>query len=340
VKTGWQAAWRTMVTELAPQDRSGSYVRQSYSITSEVVDLKAEAGRYHLYLGNACPWCHRAGLALALRGLGPPLVTFTRLGSDPTKARRGGWIFTRQDPDPVFGAADLWEVYDRLQPGWRGRCTAPLLVDRITRKALSNESSNIVVLLGALQLPGGNRVELRPGQLVKQIDELSDKIYSAINNGVYRAGFSTSQEAYDRVMSEMLSCLDDLEDRLSRSRFLLGDKFTEADLRLYPTIVRFDAVYAGIFRCGRRTIRGDYPNLQAWMRDVYQIKMPGGGLQVSDTIDVDAARHSYYTSLFPLNPSGIVPAGPTAADLGLGLPHGRGGSGAGTQDIFYLKGSS
>ncbi|KAG1674958.1 hypothetical protein FOA52_014753 [Chlamydomonas sp. UWO 241] len=327
VKEAWKAAWQVMVRELAPQDRSGAYVRQTYAFDAKAQDVVPEPGRYHLYLGNACPWCHRVYLAYVLRGFSKETLGITQLGSDPTKARRGGWIFSRAHPDPVFGAQDLWEVYDRCQPGWTGRCTAPLLVDKIARKIVSNESADIVAILDGLPMPRCSEVLLRPESMAKEIDALCEQVYRDVNNGVYVSGFSTSQVAYDAAQTRLFSTLDMLEERLSRSRFLLGDRFTQADLWLFPTISRFDSVYAGIFRCGRKLVRADYPNLQAWLRDVWQLQVPGSGLQVPDTIDIDAARSSYYGSLFPVNPSGIVAAGPTQADLRLGQAAGRGAPG-------------
>eukprot|EP00798_Chlamydomonas_sp_ICE-L_P000006 gene6-12814_t len=142
--TGWRLAWQIMVKELAPQDKSGTYVRQSYSFTNKIgsAEFPVESGRYHLYMGNACPWCHRVMLAMVLRGL-TSHISVTRLASDPSKARRGGWIFNPQSPDPLFNSQDLWQVYDTITPGWKGRCTAPLLVDKKTCKIVSNESADI-----------------------------------------------------------------------------------------------------------------------------------------------------------------------------------------------------
>eukprot|EP00775_Hariotina_reticulata_P010760 gene10760-10916_t len=226
------------------------------------------------------------------------------------------------------------EVYEKLSPGYRGRCTAPLLMDKKLMKPVSTESSSIVRMLSQLQLPGTTDADLYPPQLQQQIDSMNEKVYRSINNGVYRCGFSTSQAGYDAAVGELHQLMAQLDQQLGQTRFLLGDRFTEADLRLFPTICRFDAVYAGIFRCGRRRV-ADYPNIQAWMRDVWQIKIPGGGLQVSDTVDIDACRESYYTNLFPLNPSGIIVSGPTAADLQLNLPAGRGSHDI--SSMFYQK---
>ncbi|MEW5299857.1 MAG: hypothetical protein WDW36_002831 [Sanguina aurantia] len=317
VKLGWRSAWQLMVRELAPQSKTGAYVRPKYSFDGRIGDaaFPAASGRYHLYLGNACGWCHRVLLTLVLRGLAGH-VSVSQLTDDAEKARRGGWVFDAQNPDPVFGAQDLWEVYDTASPGFRGRCTAPLLLDKQTRRIVCNESSDILRMLNRLQLPGATHVDLYPEALHGQIDELNDMIYEDINNGVYRSGFATTQAAYDDAQTGLYRALGEVEARLSKTRFLLGDKCTECDVRLYPTIARFDAVYATIFKCSRKRI-SDYPHLTIWLKDMYQIK-------VSDTLDVDAARRSYSTNLFPLNPSGIIPSGPTAADLHLDDPVQRG----------------
>ncbi|KAG2423393.1 hypothetical protein HXX76_015358 [Chlamydomonas incerta] len=399
VKEGWKMAWTAMMREMAPQSKDGAYTRPAYSFGGRLGEAQfpAEAGRYHLYLGNACPWCHRVALAAVLRGwfrplpaaLGLPaagagagpraLMTYTRLEDDPTRARRGGWVFGAADPDPVFGATDLWQVYDTLSPGFRGRCTAPLLVDRAKRAAVCNESADIVRGLDAAHLPGATTaVQLRPPALVAQIDALNAQIYSAINNGVYRSGFATTQAAYDAVQAELWSALDEMEGRLSASRFLLGDRLTESDVWLFPTVVRLDSMYGPLFKCSRRRIfgncspaavaarpaavaaaaaaggttararaaamaaasggcGGDYPHLAGWVRDIWQLQVPGSLVQISDTLDLDAARRSYFSSLFPLNPGGIVAAGPTAADLQLGTrPPGRGASSA-LEDVCYPR---
>eukprot|EP00879_Flechtneria_rotunda_P003181 GHRR01003404.1.p1 GENE.GHRR01003404.1~~GHRR01003404.1.p1 ORF type:complete len:405 (+),score=101.52 GHRR01003404.1:151-1365(+) len=332
-KTGWRLAWQAMVRELAPQDQTGNYSRPKYAFDEQIgtPQFPAASGRYHVYVGNACPWCHRVLLVMATTGLDKH-ITVGRLADIPEKATRGGWVFNT--PDPVTGASDLWEVYDKMSPGFRGRCTAPLLIDKQTMRPVSNESSSIMRMLGKLQLSGCLGVDLYPQHLQQQIDQLNDQVYRAINNGVYRAGFSTSQAGYDAAVGEMHQLMARLDQQLTNQRFLLGDRCTEADLRLFPTICRFDAVYAGIFKCGKRRV-ADYPHLQAWMRDVWQIKTPGSGMQVSDTVDIDGCRVSYYTNLFPLNPGGIIPSGPTAADLQLDKPADRGSSRV--DDIFYLQ---
>ena len=354
----WSTIWRIMISELAPQSPEGDYVRpapQVGSAASWPAELPAVGGRYHVYLGNACPWCHRVGLTLALRGLLGG-VSVTRMDDDPERASRGGWCFSADAPDPLCGANDLREVYDRCTPGgaYTGRCTAPLLVDLRTGEIISNESGDIVRMLNQLDLDlpeaegGGEEraVDLYPAELRAAVDATNAWVYEAVNNGVYRCGFATTQAAYERAEGDVHEGLARCEALLGASRFLCGDVVTEADVRLLPTICRFDGVYASFFRCGRRQIRSDYPQvwscptpqthahpklqtgsrsipgpispvprltdaqLRRWLGTMLELSGPG-------LFDLDDARRSYYANLFPLNPGGIVPAGPTPADLGM-----------------------
>jgi len=309
-----------MLSELAPQSAEGAYVRpaaQLGSVSGWPAELPAVRGRYQLYVGNACPWCHRAAATLALRRL-EGVVGVTRLVDDPERASRGGWAIDEADPDPLCGAADLRQVYDACTEGgaYRGRCTAPLLVDLYTSSIISNESGDIVRMLNGLDVPApddnaiGRAIELYPVDLRADIDEVNRWVYEEVNNGVYRAGFCTSQAAYEVAEADVHRGLARCDAILAKSRFLCGDALTEADVRLLPTAVRFDGVYASLFRCGRRQIRSDYPNVERWMREVL-------ALTGDQWFDLEAARCSYYKNLFPLNPGGIVPAGPTAEELGL-----------------------
>ncbi|KAL3140007.1 hypothetical protein ABBQ38_004290 [Trebouxia sp. C0009 RCD-2024] len=333
VKNGWKFAWQTMMKELAPQTADGSYSRPSYDFQARIGDpnFPVESGRYHIYIGNACPWCHRVLLALIVRGL-TQHISVTWAADDPERASRGGWVFN--SPEPVFGKNDLREVYDAAQTRYKGRCTAPLLIDKKQRKLVSNESSDIMRMLNSVQLHGCTDIDLYPQELQSEIDEINDLVYDKINNGVYKSGFSTLQAAYDRAQQELYSALDVVEQRLSQHRFLVGNKLTEADLRLYPTIIRYDSAYAILFKCSRRRV-SDYPHLQAWLRDMYQLKVPSEGLQIKDSIDVADACRSYFSQLFPLNPGGIVPAGPTLDDLDLTQAHGRGSSDL--KSVFHLQ---
>ncbi|KAL4457697.1 hypothetical protein ABPG75_012562 [Micractinium tetrahymenae] len=343
-KYGWRTAWKTLMTELAPQSKDGTYQRPQYSFQGRIgsPELPLEPGRqagYHLFVGNPCPWCHRVLLALAVCGL-EDIVSFSRAVDDPERASRGGWVFDGRDP--VFGCRDLREVYDLLSPRFAGRCTAPLLVDLLSprfagrctapllvdkkaKKAVCNESAIITRNFAELAAQGsvGSGVDLYPPELRADIDRWNDRIYESVNNGVYKCGFATSQAGFQRAEAELFAALDELEAVLSRQRFVCGERFTEADLRLFPTIARYDSVYATLFKCSRRRV-ADYPHLQAWMRDVHQLEVPGSRLQIRDCFDLEDARRSYYSQLFPLNPGGIVPSGPTAGDLGFDAPPGRG----------------
>lgn len=350
-KAAWRAAWKTMVVELAPQDEGGAYARPRAAFTGEMRGPLPPEGetRYRFYLGNACPWCHRVLLALVVRGLAPaapPIpgrsgpgpeagggrrrpVAVTAAADDAERASRGGWVFDASEREPAFGAPDLARVYALANGGsYAGRCTAPLLLDARSRKIVSNDSDGILRSLDALDLSSSSssiasRVLLRPKELVTQIDELNDQVYADLANGVYRCGFATEQSAYDRAAAGVARALDGLEARLSGSRFLLGERFTDADLRLFPVVARFDAVYVPLFRAAAGPVELRWPNVFQWCCDVARLDSSGRGggasegiascsplsSRLGDTIDVAAAHRSYFTSLFPLNPSGIVPVG-------------------------------
>jgi len=318
-KFTWTTLWRTMISELAPQSADGAYVRpapQTGTGARWPRELPMVAGRYHVYVGNPCPWCHRVSITLALRGLDG--VGCTRLANDPQRASRGGWCFDAMAPDPLVGAADLKGVYDACTPGgaYEGRCTAPLLVDLATNTIISNESSDIIRMLNDLSLPssGGGEaatrvVDLCSPEMVSTVDATNQWTYELVNNGVYRCGFATKQRAYEMAERDVHTGLRRCDETLATSRFLCGDTVSEADVRLLPTIVRFDGVYAPFFRCGRYQVRSDYPHVERWCKEMLTLTGPS-------LFDLDDARAGYYRDLFPLNPGGIVPAGPTPSDLG------------------------
>ena len=217
-------------------------------------------------------------------------------------------------PDPITGAAYLHQIYTRAQPEYTGRVTVPVLWDRETMTIVNNESADIIRFFdrefGAL---GTKEPQYCPPKLEDEIDEINAFVYRRINNGVYRAGFATTQEAYDEAVTELFAALDEIEDRLGRSRYLLGNRVTEADVRLFTTLVRFDSVYVGHFKCNLRRLV-DYPNLWGWTRELYQ--MPG----VAPTVDFDHIKAHYYRSHSTINPTGVVPKGPT---IDFSAPHGR-----------------
>jgi glutathionyl-hydroquinone reductase len=281
-----------------------------------------EPGRYHVYTGNPCPWCHRVVLTMKLLDFSiPNQIGWTVLEDNPRRASRGGWIFSSQQPDTVFGGCrDLRQVYDVLSIGGRyqGRCTAPLLVDTKTKRIVSNESADICRMLNRAALGSSaetmeRRLNLVPSHLQAEVDETNEWVYRLVNNGVYRCGFATTQAAYDAASDNVREGLRRCEERLQQNLYLCGNDMTEADVRLLPTLLRMDGVYAPLFRAGgaQARIRTDYPATHAWLVRCWSRS------GVAESIDVSDACASYYRQLFPLNPSGIVPTPVTAKDLGL-----------------------
>jgi len=334
-KAGWKFAWKRMMSELAPQDRKGNYRRPTYDFNGRRIgdaDFVDEPNRYHLYVGNPCPWCHRAVLTAKLLELDESQLGITQLVDDPERASRGGWVFDDGDrkeyADPLFGCRDLRELYDELtirETGrrYRGRCTAPLLVDKKSKRVVSNESADIVRMLNFAYFGGDDggkdesssgRIDLYPQQLRQQIDETNEWTYRLVNNGVYRCGFATSQSAYDAASRDVREGLGRCDALLETSPYLCGARVTEADVRLLPTALRFDGAYAPLFKAGgaHLRLRTDFPNVHAWLRRCWTA-YPG----IQGSIDIADACSSYYRQLFPLNPGGIVPTPVTAQELGL-----------------------
>ena len=266
--------------------------------------FKAEAGRYHLYVSWACPWAHRTIIYRRLKGLENVIsmsVVNAFMGPE-------GWTF---EPgrgviaDDINGKSRLHEIYTLADPGYSGRVTVPVLWDKQRQTIVSNESSEIIRMLNsAFDGIGAQPLDLYPEELRAEIDELNDFIYPNVNNGVYKAGFATSQAAYDHAVRNLFDALDQLDERLASRRYLIGNRITEADWRLFTTLVRFDAVYVGHFKCNLRELR-DYPNLSGYLRDLYQ--QPG----IAETVDIDYIKEHYYRSQVAVNPTGVVPAGPT-----------------------------
>lgn len=277
--------------------------------------FRAESGRYHLYVSAACPWAHRTLIFRALKGLGPH-ISLSAVGAHMGPR---GWSFAPGPgviPDSVNGAEYLSEIYLRAEPDYAGRFTVPVLWDKSTGTIVNNESAEIIRMFNsAFDGAGANQRDFYPPALRGEIDALNEVIYPDVNDGVYRAGFATSQAAYEEAVRALFHRLDDLEARLATRRYLTGDAITEADWRLFTTLVRFDAVYHGHFKCNLRRLV-DYPNLWGWTRDLYQ--QPG----VAQTVDIGFIKQHYYRSHTMLNPSGIVPLGP---ELDFSAPHGRAG---------------
>lgn len=275
--------------------------------------FKAEAGRYHLIVSYACPWAHRTLIVRRLKKL-EPLISLSVV--DPLMLERG-WEFKNRDggtADPLFGAQTLAEIYVKADPQFTGRVTVPVLWDKAQGRIVSNESAEIIRMFNsAFDDLTGSTLDLYPADLRAEIDALNARIYDAVNNGVYKAGFATRQDAYEEAVTALFAMLDELEARLSTRRYLMGDRQTEADWRLFTTLVRFDAVYVGHFKCNIRRI-ADYPNLQAYLKDLYQVD------GVKETVVFDHIKRHYYMSHPTINPTRIVPAGPL---LDLDSPHGR-----------------
>ncbi|NOY91786.1 MAG: glutathione S-transferase family protein [Deltaproteobacteria bacterium] len=273
----------------------------------------AEPGRYRLYVSYACPWAHRTLLARALEGLEaiiPISVVHYLMGAE-------GWTFEPAEdvvPDPVLGATRLHQIYTAARADFTGRVTVPVLWDTQRETIVSNESSEILRMFDtAFDGLGARGLDLRPDDLHDEIDATNTLVYDAINNGVYKAGFATRQAVYERHVHRLFDVLDQLEERLGRRRWLCGERFTEADVRLFPTLLRFDPVYHGHFKCNLRRIQ-DYPHLSGYVRDVFQL--PG----VAETIRMEHVVRHYYGSHDSINPTRIVPI---YRGEDLSSPHGR-----------------
>ena len=276
-----------------------------------------DSGRYHLYVSLACPWAHRTLLSRILLNLVKHVsVSVTRPWMGPDSWQfdpQQGRLFRYEGDDDEY-VDWLYELYRLCDPEYDARATVPVLWDKKQQTIVSNESAEIVRMFNnAFRTLEPDTPDLYPLPLRSMIDELNDWIYPRINNGVYRAGFATTQQAYEEAVYPLFEALDELENRLARQRYLCGEQLTESDLRLFPTLVRFDSVYAGHFKCGLRRIV-DYPNLWAYTRDIYQ--MPG----FAETVDMEYNKLHYYGSHDTINPTGIIPAGPV---LDFMAPHGR-----------------
>jgi putative glutathione S-transferase len=280
----------------------------------------AESGRYHLYVSYACPWAHRTLVFRVLKGL----ESLIGVSVVHPLMREDGWTFGAEfdgtTGDGVMGKPFLRDVYLAVNPQATGRVTVPVLWDKQRNTIVSNESSEIIRMFNsAFYGLTGNQGDFYPEELRAGIDAVNARVYATVNNGVYRAGFATTQEAYEEAVTELFKTLDWLEARLSGQRYLLGGQITEADWRLFTTLVRFDPVYVGHFKCNIRRI-ADYPALSGYLRELYQ--WPG----VADTTRLDHIKYHYYASHASVNPTGIVPVGP---EVDLFAAHGRDGVGAG-----------
>ncbi|MGF1687196.1 glutathione S-transferase family protein [Photobacterium japonica] len=289
---------------LTPEGEAGPEGQQGFP---------AQSGRYHLYVSLACPWAHRALILRQLKGLAPH-IGVTVVSPD---MREQGWAFDQ--PEPHYGFDFLHQLYTKAKPDYTGRVTVPVLWDTQTHTIVSNESAEIIRMFNtAFNGLTGNTADYYPASLQEEVEQWNALIYPAINNGVYRCGFATTQEAYDLAFDALFAALDTVDAHLATHRYLAGDQITEADWRLFTTLVRFDAVYVGHFKCNKQRI-ADYPHLQDYLKALYQ--QPG----IAQTVDIPHIKRHYYVSHTTINPTGIVPLGP---ELDFTSPHGRDGEAA------------
>jgi glutathionyl-hydroquinone reductase len=312
-----EGKWHTDWYETAARD--GEFIRADAQYRQRIGDQQypAEAGRYHLFVSLACPWAHRTLIFRKLKNLESIIgVTVVK-----PKMLDNGWEISSQvslaagyDASPVSGISTLHQLYSIANADFSGRVTVPVLWDRESQTIVNNESSEIIRMLNT-SFNGLTHVETDyyPAVHRQEIDELNSEIYRDVNNGVYRAGFATSQQAYDSAFERLFHLLDQLETRLGKKRYLVGDDITEADWRLFTTLIRFDKVYFGHFKTNLRQIE-DYPSLSNYVRDLYQ--QPG----IADTVDFDHIKTHYYFSHDMINPTRIIPAGP---EIDYSRPHNR-----------------
>jgi putative glutathione S-transferase len=308
----------TMAQFPAEQSQTGEFKRQEDAFRDWVkrdglTAYKPERDRYHLYVSLACPWAHRIIILRKLKGLED---TIGMTVVDPVRDERG-WAF-RDGPghshDPVNGFEFLSEAYHATDPTFDGRVTVPVLWDKQTKRIVSNSDDDLLRMLNSeFSDFATNNYDFYPDDLREEIDRLNDIIYKRVNNGVYMAGFATRQRPYEFAAKKLFETLDELDARLASQRYLLGSRMTESDWRLFPTLIRFDAVYHGHFKCNLRRIV-DYPNLWPYLRDLYQHE------QVAETVNFDHIKRHYYVTHGHINPTRIVPIGPA---LDLDVPHGR-----------------
>ena len=312
-KWGWSTVWHLMMSKLAPRNTQGEYIRPDSQFRQHIRSepehpYQPAAGRYRLYVGLGCPWAHRTLVVRALKGLTAVIPVTLVLPS----ATAGGWVFELEHQ----GCTTLAQLYQKAQSDYAGRATVPVLWDQQTQTIVNNESADIIVMLNSQlnDIAQHPHRDLYPPALQAEIDRWNHLIYPTVNNGVYRCGFAQTQAAYDIACEQLFATLDQIDAVLATHRYLCGDSVTLADIRLFTTLFRFDVVYYGLFKCNRRRIQ-DYQHLGGYLCDLYQL--PG----IAQTCDVEAIKADYYGMLFPLNPGGIIPAGPDLANLD--APHHR-----------------
>ena len=309
----WTTMWQIMMSQLAPSNKSGEYIRPDSQFRKTVSDA-ADAShpvaskRYRLFVGMGCPWAHRTLVVRVLKGL-EDAVAVSLVYPSPDE---GIWLLKT----PFEGCNTVPQLYKLAQRGYRGRCTVPILWDDETKTIVNNESAEIIEILNSQfdRFANNRDLDLYPKALKEDIDCWNQKIYHSVNNGVYRCGFAQTQTAYEKACKELFATLDEIDDTLATKRYLCGDLVTLADVRLFTTLVRFDVVYYGLFKCSIKRIQ-DYQYLGDYLKDLYQL--PG----VATTSDLDSIKQDYYGNLFPLNPGGIIPLGINEANFQ--QPHNR-----------------
>jgi putative glutathione S-transferase len=288
-----EGVWRDVPRDV--KSTGGEFIRPDSGFRDRVAAAEVEPGRYRLYVSKACPWAHRTLVVRALKGLEKAMPVFYAA----PEMLAHGWEYADG------GIRYLYELYARTKPDYTGRVTVPVLWDSRAGRIVNNESSEILRMLNTEFGPVATRrlPDLYPAALRKEIDAVNERVYRTVNNGVYRAGFATAQEKYDQAVTALFATLDWLEKRLAKRRWLCGRQFTEADVRLFTTLVRFDAVYYSHFKCNLRRLT-DYPRLWRYARRIHAL--PG----VARTVDLDEIKAHYYRSMPEINPSGVVPKGP------------------------------
>ncbi|CAI8157739.1 MAG: Glutathionyl-hydroquinone reductase YqjG [Pseudidiomarina mangrovi] len=307
----WHDKWYDTDSTGGRFERSEAQFRNHIEADSRA-RFAAESGRYHLYVSYACPWAHRTLIFRRLKGLEPHITVSV---VDPLMLENG-WEFAAAPLNDGLYALDyLHQLYTKADANYSGRVTVPVLWDKKLQTVVSNESADIIRMFNtSFNELTGNTLDFYPAALAEQIDAVNERVYHRINNGVYKCGFATSKEPYEEAFAELFAELDRLEEVLSQQAFIAGDQVTEADWRLFTTLIRFDAVYYSHFKTNRQRI-SDYPNLSAYTRALYQ--HPG----IAETVVMDHIKTHYYASHRMINPTGIVPVGP---QLDFDAPHGRG----------------